>query len=284
MKMYGFIGLGDQGAPIARRMIKAGLQVSLWARRPATLMPFSDSGATLTESLDDFAQAVDYVGVCVVDDLGVEEVCSRLISGMRNGSTIVIHSTVSPVLCKTLADMALQVGVHLIDAPVSGGSPAAEAGKLTVMAGGSPQVFEAVRPVFDTFAGLVLHLGDVGAGQHAKLINNSLLAANMGLANHALNAANTLGLEREAFTRLINASSGRSFGFEVCARLPEPCAFQHGASLLAKDVALLGDALGETVSYAAIEAAARSFLTLALDSKSAEQDEEFDPLATRVQS
>jgi 3-hydroxyisobutyrate dehydrogenase-like beta-hydroxyacid dehydrogenase len=264
MKAYGFIGLGSQGAPIARRMIEAGLPVSLWARRPATLAPFAGSGATLVDDLDVFAEAVDYVGICVVDDNGVQEVCRRLIPGLRRGSTVVIHSTVSPVLCETLAETAAEAGVHLLDAPVSGGSPAAEAGKLTVMVGGDTQVCDAVGHVFNTFANLVVHLGDVGAGQHAKLVNNSLMAANMGLAYHALVAANALGLKREAFTHLINASSGRSFGFEVCARLPEPAAFRHGASLLAKDVALLGDALGEKESFRAIESAARTFLDCAL--------------------
>lgn len=272
MKTYGFIGLGDQGAPIARRMIDAGLPVSLWARRPATLAPFADSGAILVEDLEAFAVSVDYVGICVVDDRGVHEVCARLIPALRSGSTIVIHSTVSPELCKALATTAAAVGVHLIDAPVSGGSPAAAAGKLTVMVGGEAQVCETVRPVFETFASLVVHLGDVGAGQHAKLINNSLMAANMGLAYHALVAAEVLNLERESFIGLINASSGRSFGFEVCARLPHPSAFEHGATLLAKDVALLGDALGESDSYTAVESAARAFLAIALDPATSGRD------------
>lgn len=264
MKAYGFIGLGAQGAPIARRMIEAGLPVSLWARRPATLAPFADSGARLLEDLDVLAESVDYVGICVVDDNGVQEVCRRLIPGMHKGSTLVIHSTASPVLCESLAQAAAETGVHLIDAPVSGGSPAAEAGTLTVMVGGDAQVCDAVRPVFDTFASLVVHLGAVGAGQHAKLVNNSLMVANMGLAHHALVAAEALGLDRQAFIELINASSGRSFGFEVCARLPEPAVFRHGASLLAKDLALLSDALGEQNSFTAIESAARTFLDCAL--------------------
>lgn len=264
MNTYGFIGLGDQGAPIARRMIDAGLPVALWARRAETLAPFADTAAQLITDIAEFAALVDYVGICVVDDNGVREVCRQLIPRLRPASTIVIHSTVSPDLCKELAAQAHANNLKLIDAPVSGGSPAAKAGTLAVMAGGDPDVLAAVRPVFDTFARFIVHLGDVGAGQHGKLINNSLLAANIGLAHHALDAAEALSLDRQAFVDLINASSGRSFGFEVCARLPNPVAFQHGASLLAKDVNLLGDALDGHRSFPPISNAAEDFLSLAL--------------------
>jgi 3-hydroxyisobutyrate dehydrogenase-like beta-hydroxyacid dehydrogenase len=273
MEKYGFIGLGDQGAPIARRMIDAGLPVVLWARRPASLEPFAGTPAERADSIEDLARRVDYVGICVVDDNGVRLVFDQLIPHLRAGSTIAIHSTVSPALCRALAAEASARALNLIDAPVSGGSPAAVAGKLTVMVGGHKPTLEAVRPVLETFSNLIVHLGDVGAGQHAKLINNSLLAANIGLAHHALAAAEELSLDRAAFVEHINASSGRSFGFEVCGRLPEPSAFFHGASLLAKDVSLLGDALKEHACFAPIESAASAFLKSALQLEDSEAGE-----------
>lgn len=267
---YGFIGLGDQGAPIARRMIDNGLSVVLWARRSASLEPFANTASETAESLEDLASKVDYVGICVVDDHGVWEVCSKLIPALKPGSVVAIHSTVSPELCQTLALEAAAKGVHLLDAPVSGGSPAAAAGKLTTMVGGNKEVFESVSNVFETFSGLLIHLGDVGAGQKAKLINNALLAANMGLAYSALAAAASLSLDKDAFIKLVNSSSGRSFGFEVCARLPKPSAFQHGASLLAKDVALLGDTLKGHRCFQPIESTALLFLNAALNADSGE--------------
>jgi 3-hydroxyisobutyrate dehydrogenase-like beta-hydroxyacid dehydrogenase len=113
------------------------------------------------------------------------------------------------------------------------------------MLGGDPADIAAARPVFESFGRLIVRLGDVGAGQHAKLINNSLMAANLGVAHDALVAGDVLGLSREALVELLTASSGRSFALEVRARMPSPAAFAHGAALLKKDVRLLGEVLGE---------------------------------------
>jgi 3-hydroxyisobutyrate dehydrogenase len=264
MEKYGFIGLGDQGAPIARRMTDAGLPMVLWARRPASLEPFAETPAERADSIKDLARRVNYVGICVVDDNQVREVFDQLIPHLRPGSTIVIHSTVSPALCRALAAEASARALNLMDAPVSGGSPAAVVGKLTVMVGGDGPTVEVVRPVLETFSNLIIHLGEVGAGQHAKLINNALLAANMGLAHHALAAAEALSLGRAAFVELINSSSGRSFGFEVRARLPQPSAFCNRASLLANAVLLLGEALQDHACFAPMESASRAFLECAL--------------------
>ena len=105
--------------------------------------------------------------------------------------------------------------------------------------------------------------GDVGAGQRAKLVNNALMAANMGLAHAALGAAAALGIEREALVELIRQSSGRSFGFEVYARLPAPAAFAHGAALLVKDVNLLKRVLPDEQGAETLRAAASNFLSAA---------------------
>ena len=95
----------------------------------------------------------------------------------------------------------------LIDAPVSGGAPAAEAGALTVMVGGSAEAFESAKPILSTFGRLIVHLGDIGAGQNAKLINNSLMAANLSVAHYALVAGAELGIARDALAQLLLASS-----------------------------------------------------------------------------
>jgi 3-hydroxyisobutyrate dehydrogenase-like beta-hydroxyacid dehydrogenase len=259
----GFIGLGSQGAPMARRMIEAGYPVLLWARRSETLAPFSDTPAEIASSIGDLGARADHVGICVVDDAGVREICEALIRAMRPGSRIAVHSTVHPATCEELAKLADARGLSLIDAPVSGGAPAASVGALTVMVGGDADAVAAARPIFECFGKLILHLGQVGAGQKAKLINNALMTAHMGLAHHALAAATRLGLDRAVFVELVKASSGRSFGFETYARLPSPAAFSVGAPLLAKDVRLLGEVLGGDPSFAPLRDAAVPFLALA---------------------
>jgi 3-hydroxyisobutyrate dehydrogenase len=179
---------------------------------------------------------------------------------MRAGSRIAIHSTIHPDTCVALARRAAERGIALIDAPVSGGGPAAAAGTLTVMLGGDAATIAAAQPVFQTFGGMIAHVGGVGAGQLAKLVNNSLMAANMALADAALGAGAALGLDPAALAELVKVSSGRSYGFEVRARLPDIRLFGHGAQLLAKDVGLLAAVLNDDPSGALLRRAAEPFL------------------------
>lgn len=262
MTQVGFIGLGSQGGPMARRIVEAGFPLMLWARRQESLTPYADTGAQIAANIAELGAACEHVGVCVVDDAGVAAVVEQLLPAMRRGSCIAVHATIHPDICKALASAAAARGIALLDAPVSGGGPAAAAGSLTVMVGGDVAALEAARPVFASFAGLIIHLGDVGAGQTAKLVNNSLMAANMALAHNALAAGTTLGIDRAALADLIKASSGRSFGFEVYARLSDPKAFNHGGKLLAKDVSLLGTLLENDPGFAALAAVAIPFLDL----------------------
>lgn len=263
MTTVGFIGLGSQGAPIARRILEAGYPLVLWARRAQTLAPFSGTTAQVVASIAELAARADHVGICVVDDAGVQQVCAELFPAMRPGSRVAVHSTVHPQTVVELAERARARGIALVDAPVSGGGPAAAAGTLTVMTGGDEQALAAARPILETFAGLIVRVGDPGAAQTAKLLNNSLMAAHMALAHHALAAAVALNLDRAALCELIKASSGRSFGFEVYGRLPRVTAFEHGAKLLAKDLRLLGALPGAVPAVAPIRDVAAPFLALA---------------------
>jgi 3-hydroxyisobutyrate dehydrogenase len=255
-----FIGLGQQGGPMAERMLAAGYPLTLWARRSAALAPFVAAGATAAVSLADLGAKSDHVGICVIDDAGVAQICDQLIPAMTKGSLLAIHSTILPKSCEALAQRCDEAGIAFLDAPVSGGGGAAAAGTLTVMCGGSASAFAQARPVFESFAGTLVHLGSAGSGQRAKIVNNALMAANMGLAHAALGAGSKLGIDRTALVELVKASSGRSFGFEVYARLPSPQAFVHGAPLLVKDVNLLRDILTESQDAAALYATAMTFL------------------------
>lgn len=259
-RSVGFIGLGSQGAPIAERMMQAGHRLTVWARRPESTADLTGKGAALAASVAELGAACDYVGVCVVDDAGVGEVCDQLLPAMKPGSMLVIHSTILPQTCEALAARAAEKAIELLDAPVSGGGPAAAAGTLTVMCGGTESAFANAQPVLETFAAKIVLLGPAGAGQRAKIVNNALMAAHMGLAFSALGMAGELGVDRAALSDLIKHSSGRSFGFEVFARLPAPEAFAHGAKLLLKDVNLLGSILPAGRETNALAVAAGPFL------------------------
>jgi 3-hydroxyisobutyrate dehydrogenase-like beta-hydroxyacid dehydrogenase len=245
---------------MARRIVESGYPLLLWARRAETLVPFAGTAARSVAGIAELGAGADHVGVCVVDDAGAREVCGELIPAMRPGTRIAIHSTVHPETVVELAAQAAARQIALLDAPVSGGGPAAAAGTLTVMIGGAEEVVAAARPIFETFGGLIVRVGDVGAGQMAKLVNNALMAAHVAMAHYGLTAAAALGLDRAALSEIVKASSGRSYGFEVYSRLPAPSAFGHGAKLLAKDVRLLGEVLGANPAYAPFRDVVTPFL------------------------
>jgi 3-hydroxyisobutyrate dehydrogenase-like beta-hydroxyacid dehydrogenase len=259
----GFIGLGSQGGPMAQRIGDAGMPLVVWARRPEALEPYTARGAVAAASVAELGARCDHVGICVIDDADVLGITDELIPAMKSGSRIAVHSTILPETCTWLDAACRERGIELIDAPVSGGGPGAAAGTLTVMCGATPKAFDAALPVFQTFGKEIVLLGGVGAGQRAKIVNNSLMAANMGLAHAAMAAADALGIDRAAFADLVKESSGRSFSFEVYARLPSPAAFSTGAPLLAKDIGLLGAVLPGNAGAEALRDAAEPFLTAA---------------------
>lgn len=260
----GFVGIGDQGAPIARRMIDAGFETWLWARREASFDPFRDSPAKYALSIEEVGAKADHVGICVVNDNDVREVCAALFPAMRPSSRVAIHSTIHPQTCRMLAEEAEARRIILIDAPVSGGSPAAQAGALTIMLGGDADAIAQAMPVFEAFGRHIVHLGGVGAGQEVKLINNALLVANIGLAHQALAAGEDLGIDRKKLLALLQSGSGRSFGLEVRGRMQSPAGFRHGGALLRKDINLLLELVpGEGGPGASLAAAALPFLEAA---------------------
>ncbi len=241
----GFIGLGSQGGPMARRIVEAGYQTTLWARRPATLEPFADTPATLAASPADLAAASDLVCLCVVGDADIEEITGGeggLLAAMEPGGVIAVHSTVHPGTCRRLAEKARARGISVVDAPVSGGGGAASEGRLLVMVGGDADVIERCRPVFETYADPVVHLGDVGSGQTTKLLNNLLFTANLGTAAAALSLAEALGVSADRLVDVVSRGSGNSFALNALGGAGglERLAGLAG-TLLRKDVRLIAE-------------------------------------------
>ncbi len=209
----GFIGLGSQGAPMARRIVESGYDVTLWARRPATLEAFADTAAKTAQSPAELAAASDLVCLCVVGDDDVREVLAGdngVLAGLASGGIVAIHSTIHPDTCRELAQTAAEQGVSVIDAPVSGGGPAAQDGKLLAMVGGETDVVERCRPVFATYADPIVHLGPLGSGQVAKILNNLLFTANMGSAVSALELGEALGIPRDKLGEVVTRGSANS--------------------------------------------------------------------------
>jgi 3-hydroxyisobutyrate dehydrogenase len=264
----GFIGLGSQGGPMARRIVGAGYPVTLWARRPATLEPYADTSAKVAGSPAELAAASDLVCICVVSDADVEEVLAGahgVLAGLGSGSVVAVHSTVHPDTCRRLAGRAASAGARLVDAPVSGGGPAAAEGRLLVMAGGEAETVEFCRPVFATYGDPVVHLGPVGSGQLTKLLNNLLFTANLGTAAGALTLGQGLGIDPRRLADVICHGSGSSFALErvTAAGGTLDRIAAHAGPLLAKDARLVADvAAAAGVPEGSVMAAADAALAL----------------------
>jgi 3-hydroxyisobutyrate dehydrogenase-like beta-hydroxyacid dehydrogenase len=245
MTRVGFIGLGSQGGPMARRIVEEGYPLTLWARRPESVEPFRETAARVASTPAELGAASDVVGICVVADADVENVClgsDGVLAGMSPGGTIAIHSTIHPDTCRRLADRAAERGVGVVDAPVSGGGPAAAARKLLVMVGGDAEHVARCRPVFETFGSPVIHLGPLGSGQLAKLLNNLVFTAQMTVALDTFAFAERLGMDRAATAQVLAAGSGGSRAAAILAATGfDTSGIRQAAALLRKDVGIMFD-------------------------------------------
>jgi 3-hydroxyisobutyrate dehydrogenase len=204
----GFIGVGSMGSRIVDLMLDAGHQLTLWARRREALTRFGDR-VKHAASPAEVARASDMVGICVWNEQDIDEVLGGdhgVLAGVRPGAVIAIHSTVSPHACRRLRQTALLAGAELIDATVSVGS---QLPKLLMMVGGDRDAVNHCRGALESVADPFLHLGPVGAGQIAKLVNNTLLAATVGLADDAIALGSHLGLDPTALGVALAAGSAR---------------------------------------------------------------------------
>jgi len=193
----GFIGLGFMGGPMAHRLLSRGVPVTVWARNAERLPAFAAAGAEISESPAALAEASDIIMTCVYDTGAVEDLlfgAGRMVDGLAPGKTVIDFSSIRPEAARGFASLLhADCGTGMIDAPVSGGPPAAEAGTLVIMAGGETSDFARVRPLVEEhLAGRFTLMGPSGAGQATKLVNQAfvgnLLAVLAETARFSLNA------------------------------------------------------------------------------------------------
>jgi len=213
----GFIGLGSQGGPMARRIVEAGFPTTLWARRPASLEPFADTAAKVAGSPAELAAASDLVCLCVVGDADVEEVVTGdngILAGLKPGGVIAIHSTVHPKTCHELAERAAAQAVSVIDAPVSGGAPAVAEGRLLVMVGGDEEDFRNAKPLIESYARAVNLIGPAGSGQLTKMVNQICIGGLIEALAEALHFAKAAKLDVAKVIDTISKGAAQSWQME----------------------------------------------------------------------
>jgi len=208
------IGVGAIGAPIARRILEAGFELTVCDQNEYVLSRFVDLGVRITRVPADCA-ASDLVLVVVATAQQVRDVVvgkNGITSGLQSGRApiIAVMSTVGPQAINDLEKTLKTLGVRLIDAPVSGGALRAEQGKLTILVGGETAAFESVKPVLESAGSRLFHCGAVGAAQTIKLVNNIIALANVLVTAEAYRLALDNGLALRDVTAILEVSSGRN--------------------------------------------------------------------------
>lgn len=194
----GFIGLGIMGAPMARRLRDAGNDVSIHARREASMQPLVQHGCRACGSPRELAEACDVIFIMVSDTPDVEAVVLGdfgVIEGARPGAVVVDMSSIAPLATQRMAAALAERGIEMLDAPVSGGEIGAIEGTLSIMVGGKAAIFERVRPLFEVLGKNIVHVGDHGAGQVAKLCNQIVVAATIAAIGEAFLLADKAGVD-----------------------------------------------------------------------------------------
>ena len=208
---YGYIGLGNMGAPMAKRLVNWPGGLIVFDVRAEAMAPFVEAGATAAGGVADVA-AADIISVTVLNDEQVRDVVGELATLAGPGTVIAIHSTISDATAVELAEQLAPKGIHVIDAPVSGGGTAAENGELAVMIGAPREVYEQVKPAFKQWASLVIHAGEPGAGTRMKLARNMLTFTSYAAACEAMKLAEAAGLGLQALGRVVRHTDALTGG------------------------------------------------------------------------
>jgi 3-hydroxyisobutyrate dehydrogenase-like beta-hydroxyacid dehydrogenase len=213
----GFVGLGNIGFPMCRRLLESGYDVLAYDANPEAVSRLEDTPAERAGSLTALAAAdvvlLSLPGSDVVEEVVVGE--GGLAEGLSSGKVLVDTSSSRPSSTRDLAKRLAESGVEMLDAPVSGGVLRAEEGKLAVMVGGREKVFESCREVLESFGEKIFHVGDHGAGHLVKSLNNLLSATTLASAAEAVILAEKAGVAPETLLKVINAGNGRSYSTEV---------------------------------------------------------------------
>lgn len=252
----GFIGVGTMGNPMAANLLAAGHRLTVHDVRAEPAANLLDAGAAWADSARAVAAASDVTFLSLPNPTDVTDVVTGtggVLAGAAAGTTIVDLSTNSPEAVRSLAARAAERGVDFLDAPVSGGVGGARKGTLAVMVGGDADAYAACLPLLEVIGGRVFHVGDVGAGNVVKLLNNMLFFVGLLGTVEALVVGTKAGVDPNVLREVVGASSGASFAWDHASRAIlrdrlVPPTFTVG--LAAKDISL-ATALAEELAVTA---------------------------------
>jgi 3-hydroxyisobutyrate dehydrogenase len=251
MTTIAFIGLGNMGNPMAANLVKAGHAVQGFDLMPDNLSTARDNGVTVMASAAAAVKEADVVVTMLPAGKHVLAVYGDIVAAAAKGTLFIDSSTIDVDSARRAHKIASDAGMLSVDAPVSGGVGGAAAGTLTFMAGGSAEAFARAEPVLKPMAGKVVHCGEAGAGQAAKICNNMILGISMIGVGEAFVLAEKLGLSHQALFDVASTSSGQCWSLTTYCPVPGPVAtspanrdYKPGfaAALMLKDLKLAQEA------------------------------------------
>lgn len=210
----GFIGLGIMGQGMARNLLKAEFDLTVWNRTESKADALVSEGAARASSPEDLAGQCDVIIICVSDTPDVEAVLfdeGGVFDGARAGSLVVDCSTISPIKTQQFAEKLGEKGVQMLDAPISGGSEGAALGTLSIMVGGEPEQVERAMPYLEAMGKSITHVGGNGAGQMVKLVNQILVVHSMLALGEAMLFAQAGGLDLEKTLKAVEGGAAGSW-------------------------------------------------------------------------
>jgi 3-hydroxyisobutyrate dehydrogenase len=244
MAKTAFIGLGVMGGPMAGHLARAGHDVAVYNRTEDKARDWAQkhSGRTYS-SVAAAADGADIVFSCVGNDRDLREVFEAAASSMRKGAIFVDHTTASAEIARELAAKAEERGLGFLDAPVSGGQAGAEAGKLTVMAGGEPSAFAEAQPIMAAYAANMTLIGPAGSGQLAKMVNQICIAGVLQGLAEGLHFAKRAELDIEKVIAAISKGAAQSWQMENRWKTMSESRFDFGFAVdwMRKDLGLVLD-------------------------------------------
>jgi 3-hydroxyisobutyrate dehydrogenase len=206
----GFIGLGNMGSRIAQRLLDHGYKLSVYDRDLANAAAIATQGGLVAKNIKELASTVDVVLSCVTNDEAVRSVYTEtggVFSNAQPGSVAIEMSTISPDTSRELHGLGTQRGIEVLDVAISGSTPAAEQGILTLLAGGKPELFRAAKPIFQAIAKQYFLLGDSGSGTAMKLVVNTLLGVGMQAIAEAVVLGEKAGIDRERLLEVLSKTA-----------------------------------------------------------------------------
>ncbi len=213
-----FIGLGNMGGPMALNLLNNNFKVTVFDLNQDAVKVLTDQGAQAADTAQSAAQQADAVVTMLPSGEIVKSVYlgeDGLIQCVQKGTLLIDCSTIAAEDAREVIDAAHEADIGMIDAPVSGGTAAAEAGTLTFICGGDDNDFKAAKPILSAMGKNIFHAGEAGAGQVAKICNNMLLAIHMIGTSEALNMGVSQGLDPEVMSEIMKASSGNNWSLQV---------------------------------------------------------------------